>query len=302
MGIPIPVELDRCTPAVVGGLFNGGACPLPDGWERGVSFQDTACLLPTVMGECPTCPDLKPTQRATTETFRPVSLIAALECSTFGGIDVPVVASQTLDETASYALAREMLTGEASLRDANPNTVGPIGNPSLQSTATIVGDGSQGPVGTLGCLEQAIADATGGRVGTILLGPALVVYLGQNGLLHNEGDFGLPTPQRGLLRTLSGNRVIVSGGFDGRAPFADDSPGSPGDPCVPWNSTGAPVHGDQLYMYATAGVWAGVGPGRTLSDVNRADNTASAREERPALIAFTPCATFAAPTGIANPC
>jgi hypothetical protein len=297
MGIPIPVELDRCTPAVVGGLFNNGACPLPDGWERGISFQDTACLLPTVMGECPTCSDLKPTQRATTETFRPVSLIAALECSTFGGIDVQDVASRTLDETASYALAREMLTGEASLRDANPNAEGPLGNPSLQGSAQIVGDGSAGPVGALGCLEQRMMDATAGRRGVILIGPAMAMYLGQSSLLHLEGGAG-----SGRLWTISGTRVIVSGGFDGRAPFPDDSPGSPSDPCVPWNSTGAPGPGDELYIYAVAALWAGVGAGRMLSDVNRADNTASAREERPALVAFTPCATFAAPSGIPNPC
>jgi hypothetical protein len=71
---------------------------------------------------------------------------------------------------------------------------------------------------------------------------------------------------------------------------------------VPWNSTGAPAAGEELYIYATAAVWAGVGPGRMLSDVDRANNTASAREERPALVAFTPCATFAAPTGVPNPC
>jgi hypothetical protein len=286
----------------VGGLFNGGVCPLPEGWERGISFQDVACLLPTVMGECPTCSDLKPTQRASTETFRPVSLIAAVECSTFGGIDINAVAAETLDETSSYALAREMLTGQASLRDANPNVEGgPVGNPSLQNSAQIVGAGSLGPVAALGCLEQAMADATGGRKGTILIGPGMANYLGQNNLLHDESNLN-ETQQMGLLRTVSGTRIIVSGGFDGRAPTSDDSPDSPDDPCLPWNSTGAPAPGDELYMYSVAGVWAAVGPGRLLSDVNRANNTASAREERPALIAFTPCATFAAPTGVLNPC
>ena len=230
MGIPIPVELDRCTPADVGGLLLG-SCPLPEGWERGISFQDTACLLPTVMGECPTCSDLKPTQRAGTETFRPVSLITALECSTFGGINVQDVASRNLDETASYALARELLTGQASLRDANPNAEGPPGNPSLQGTAQLVGDGSS-IVAAIGCIEQAMAEATGGRRGYLLIGPVLLNYIGQSSLLHIEGSI-----DTGRLRTMSGTRVIVSGGFDGRGP-TDDSPGeSPGDPCVPWNST-----------------------------------------------------------------
>jgi hypothetical protein len=296
MGIPIPVELERCTPAVVGGLLER-ACPLPDGWERGISFTDTACLLPTVMGECPTCPDLKPTQRADTETFRPVSLVTAVECSTFGGIDIRDVASRNLDETSSYALSRELLTGEASRRDANPNSEQPFGNPSLQGSAVVVGDGSLGPVGALGCLEQTMLDVTGGRRGYILIGPEVALYLGQNSLLHFEG--GSTT----RLRTITGTPLIVSGGFDGRAPFSDESPGeSPGDPCVPWNSTGAPVQGDELYIYAVAGLWAGTGRRLMRDDVNRANNTAAAREERSALVAFTPCATFAAPTGIQKPC
>lgn len=293
MPMPIPVELDRCTPAVVGGLLSG-ACPLPENWERGISFQDTACLLPTVMGECPTCPDLKPTQRSDTATFRPVSLIAAVECSTFGGIDVQAVASQTLTDTAGYALAREMLTGEASRRDANPNAIdGAGGNPALQTHATVIdgpdATGAPWPTG-LGCLEQAIADTTGGRRGYILMGPQIALEL-----------WPFLTRQGGRLTTLTGTRVIVDGGFDGRAPFVDPSPGeSPG--CEPWNTSGAPMRGDPLYIYAVGGLWAGVGAEAMISDVNRANNTASARAEAPGLVAFTPCAVFAMNSGIPKAC
>lgn len=292
MPTPIPVELDRCTPAVVGGLLQG-ACPLPEGWARGISFQDTACLLPTVMGECPTCSDLKPTQQADTLTFRPVSLITAFACSTRGGIDVQQVAVAALDETADYALARELLTGQAALRDANPNSEGPLGNPSLQTAAIDLGTAPSGPVAALGCLEQTLADATGGRNGYVLLGPQIALALGELGVLIREG---------GRLITYTGTRVIVDGGFDGRPPL--DSPGdeSPGDPCVPWNSTGAPAQGDELYMYATAGLWAGVAAGIMRADVNRSNNTASAREERVALTAFTTCATFAVGSGVTKAC
>jgi hypothetical protein len=289
MGIPIPVELDRCTPAVVGGLLQG-SCPLPEEWERGISFTDTACLLPTVMGECPTCSDLKSTQRLDTVTFRPVSLITALECSTFGGIDVQQVASTNLDETAGYALAREMLTGEASRRDANPNSEEPFGNPSLQSEAIDLGS-TGNPFTALGCLEQAIAEMTGGRRGYLLMGPEVVDTIGQGQLLHREG---------GRLTTMTGTRIIIEAGFDGRAPGDPDV--SPGDPCLPWNTTGAPAVGDELYVYAVASLWAGVGAGRMLSDIDRANNTASAREERPAMVAFTPCATFAVGSGVMKAC
>lgn len=294
MAIPIPVELDRCTPAAAGGLLQGG-CPLPAGWERGISFQDTACLLPTVMGECPTCPDtLKPTQTADTVTFRPVSLITAFRCSTFGGIDVRAVASANLDETADYALARELLTGQAALRDANPNVDGEPGNPSLQSAAQVLSLVIVDPVDALGCLEQAIADHTGGRTGYVLIGPQIALALAERSVLVREG---------GRLITATGTRVIVDGGFDGRAPLLESpSDESPGDPCVPWNSSGAPNFGDPLFMYGAASVWAGVGRGDPRDDVDRANNTASAREERVALAAFTPCATFAVSTGVLKAC
>lgn len=290
MAIPIPVELDRCTPAASGGLLSG-SCPLPTGWERGISFQDTSCLTPTVMGECPTCPPgMKDAQIADTVTFRTVSLISAVQCSTFSGINVQEVAAGSLDETADYALAREMLTGEAARRDANPNVQGEPGNPSLQSAATNLGDSFTDPVFALGCLEQTIADMTGGRRGVILIGPEIAMWLSDS-LRFNAGQ----------LTTISGTRVIVDGGFDGRAP-GDLSPGdSPGD-CVPWNTTGGPTLGDQLWIYATSSVWAGVGSTMMLGDVDRANNTATARDERVALAAFTPCATFAAGSGIAKAC
>lgn len=293
MAIPIPVELDRCTPAPAGGFLTE-SCPLPQGWERGISFQDVSCLTPTVMGECPACdvPGLKDAQTAGTETFRPVSLIQAVRCSTFGGIDVAAVAAGALDATAGYALARELLTGEAARRDANPRAQGDLSNPSLQTHAIDLGSAFADPIGAVGCIEQALADTTGGRRGLILVGPQLALELYP--YLIREG---------GRLITPSGTPVIVDGGFDGRPPTGEISPDdSPGDPCLPWNTTGGPLAGDELYIYGTSSVWAGVGTGRTLGDVDRANNTATARDERIALTAFTPCATFAAGSGIEAAC
>jgi hypothetical protein len=60
--------------------------------------------------------------------------------------------------------------------------------------------------------------------------------------------------------------------------------------------------GDQLWIYGTSAVWAGVGVGRMLGDVDRANNTATARDERIALPVFTPCATFAAGSSIDTEC
>lgn len=294
MAIPVPVELDRCAPGVTGD-FLSSTCPLPEGWRRGISFSDTSCLTPTVMGECPPrdCPPpgLKEAQRAEMATFRPVSLISAVECSTFGGIDVQAVADDVITTRAGYALARELLTGQAQHRDANLAVEGDPFNPTLQGSALNVGDSFVDPLFAIGCLEQAIADTTGGLRGYILIGPEIAMQLMP--YLYRDG---------GRLYTPAGTRVIVDGGFDGRAP-GEESPGdSPGD-CVPWNTTGAPGLGDQLYIYATSGLWAGVdAQGLTRGDVNRQDNTATARDERQGLAVFTPCSTFAAGSGVDKAC
>lgn len=256
-----------------------------------MSFQDTSCLTPTVMGECPTCPpdvELKPTQVADTVTFRPVSLISAVRCSTFGGIDVRQVATGTIDETASFALAREMLTGQAAFRDANPNTAdGEAGNPALTCDSTIVGE-FDNAAAAVACLERSLAETTGGRSGYLLAAPEILFGLAAWDVVYREA---------GRWYTLTGTRVIVDPGFDGRAPVCDDSPG-----CEPWGMNGGPAVGEPLWLYATASVWAGVGTDMMRDDVNRADNTANARAERVALAAFTPCATFAASTGVVKTC
>lgn len=51
MPTPIPIDPDW---AAVQGRLLAQARGLPDGWQRGVSFNDTSCLSPVVMGECPT--------------------------------------------------------------------------------------------------------------------------------------------------------------------------------------------------------------------------------------------------------
>lgn len=261
MPIPIPVEMDQGTPRT-GGLL-ATARSLPAGWERGISWADTSCTLPVVMGECPTGPDLKPAQEVRTETFRPVELIQAIKCTTLGG-GPNNLAGPALDQTREFALAREMLTGAASARDAS---VPDHANPSLVETAFPLGDPST-LRRALSCLETNMADATAGREGFILAGPAIATYLLAEMLMWRDG---------GRWRTGFGSTVIISAGFDGRAP----------------GSSGPPTSGQPLYLYGVANVWAGVGSRTVLSDVNRADNTATERAEDIAMVAFPTCSVFA---------
>lgn len=283
MPIPNPVDLDRCAPVGVGGLLSA-ACPLPDGWERGISFLDDACLQPSVMAECPTCPDLKPTQNVEYSTFLPVRLIQSVECSTMGGVDVPGMAGTALDQTIGYALAREMLTGQASARDANPNDDEWFGNPSLQCAATDLGDTFATIREAIGCLEAALGVATAGRPGVLLMGPQ--VALAAESVLVRDGA---------RWSTFTGTRVIISPAFDGRAPGCIPDPDC--DTEYP-----APVAGDPLYIYAVPSVWAGTGRRDVLSDINRGTNSASARAEEIGLAAFSTCAVFAAASTAVTAC
>lgn len=270
MPIPIPVDLDLGAPAP-GGLL-ASARVLPVGWQSGISFTDTACLLPVVMGECPSGVNLKPGQGAEAATFRPVSVIQAVTCTALGGFDTAGVAEAALPQTADFALAFELLTGTASGRDYNPNAQDPGGNPALVNTALSLGAGFSTLTAAVACIEQELGAATGGRGGVLFAGADMATWLLDERVIWRDGA---------RWRTASGNTVVISAGFDGRAPVAD-GPGT------------APADGAVLYLYATAGVWAGLGESTTYSDVDRQVNTATSRAEQIALVAFTPCAVFAA--------
>lgn len=268
MPMPIPVEPDWGVPT--GGLLSQ-ARSLPAGWQRGISFADTSCLSPVVMGECPTGSQLKPGQGVEGAEFRPVSLIQAVTCSTLGGVDVSALSGSALDATRDYALAHELLTAEASRRDASP---GHVGNPAL-TDAVDLGDGFETVADALACLETNVLTANSGRGAVLFLGPTLLTKARQ--ALVRDGQ---------RWRTASGSLVISSAAFDGRAP----------------GSSGPPAAGEPLYAYATTVVWAGVGDRAEFSDVRRADNSATTRTEDLALAAFAPCALYAAGSPAATAC
>lgn len=271
MALPVPVDL---TPTATPGGLLTAASALPAGWERGIGFLDASCLTPVVMGECPTDEDLKPTQRAGAAEFRPVLLVMAVECTTRGNTDVVSVAGRELDRVRSFALAREMLTAEASARDADdPSHI----NPSLVGTATDLGDTFTSSTAALACLERNIGEAFSGRGGVILIGPDVATHLLAERAIWRDGA---------RWKTAAGNSVIADPGFDGRAP----------------GSVAPPAPSDPAYMYAVGDVWASVGGRDTYDDVNRSVNTASARAEDGALAAFPTCAVFAAASTTATVC
>ena len=270
MPLPVPVTMDPGS-APAGGLL-ALSRGLPDRWERGISWADTSCTRPVAMGECPTADDLKPPQPVSVETFRPVELIQSIECTTLGGGPAGL-AGLALDATRDYALAHELLTGEASARDASDPE---HANPSLVGAAVDLG-AFPFLAQAVACLDQRLASATAGRGGYLLVGADMATYLLANRLIWRDGA---------RWRTAAGSTVIVSAGFDGRGP---------GD-------TAPPAAGAALAIYAVANVWTGIGSRSLLADVNRANNTATERAEDLALAAFTTCAVFAASSTEATSC
>lgn len=271
MPIPVPVELDQ--PGSGNGLL-AQSRPLPDRWQRGISFLDSGCTQPVVMGECPSGDDLKPGQRSDSATFRPVSLILALECSSMdNNTDWAALADSELDRVRDHAMASELLTGAASLRDKGPSS---DVNPALVNTATDLGTGATTLAVALGCLERATLAANAGRGATLFLTVEQVWQAAADYLIYRDG---------GRWRTPMGNLVIASEAFDGRAPVGS-------------GSGAAPAPGATLYAYASTAVWAATGERSNLFDVDRSVNTTTARSEDIALAAFSPCATFAVETPV----
>ena len=272
MATPIAVTMTQPSPSSEGLISQ--ALALPDGWQRGgIVFLDPNCLSPVVMGQCPSGEDLKPTQRAGTATFRSYDLIQAVECSTLGGLDVAGVADVEGQRTASFALAREMLTGEASDRD---NQTGEE-NPSLVGEATDLGAAFTTVADSLACLEGSLNAANSGRGGVILASIGWATQALAERVLWRDGA---------RWRTVTGSPVIIDAGFDGRAPGAVAEPNA----------------GEPLYAYATTAVWAGVGRSDTFGDVDRSINNANARREQVGMAAFSTCAVFAAASTAATAC
>jgi hypothetical protein len=245
----------------VGGLLSA-ARPIGGQWWRGVMFASGQCLSPEAIGPCSGdggSPVDKPTQRPSEPaTFQAFNVYQAAECTTLGRSDIRAFAESSLDVTREFGVALELLAGTAT------------GNPSL-GDATDLGAATD-PVSALGCLDQMAAQSLSGRLAFIHASPAIAVAWMNNGAMWRDGR---------IWRTASGNVVVVSPGYDGRAPG-----GSPA------------VVGDSLYAYVTGEVYAEVGQRETLQSVERAQNTDQAWAEDAALVAFDPCFVAAIDTTV----
>jgi hypothetical protein len=138
-----------------------------------------------------------------------------------------------VDATESYAIARELWTGELA-------AVAGLGNASLAGSApTIVGGGTaRSPKRGLGLLEEAVGDALMGGQAFIHCARAARPYLWE---LDQQGN---------LLFTKIGNAIVCDAGYPGSAP-AGEADSATDD--VAWIYATGPVivRRTPLVMYAT---------------------------------------------------
>jgi len=212
--------------------------------------------------------ELKPLGRPVEAVFTPVTLIMSVACTGAGRQAVENLAGAELDLARDMVLAAELFTGGTSARDT-PRAGGvAAGNPSLVGSAISVGE--YGSVAqAVGCLEEALLRANGGRGGVLFASLVWQAFLRDAGLVWRDGA---------RWRSPSGLLVVVSPAFDGRAPGA----------------TEAPAQGENTFLYAAGNVWAGIGERWQLDSFDRAVNTIESRAEDIGMVVFPPCAVFAA--------
>lgn len=228
-----------------------------------MTFTSGQCLVPQVVG---TCTDGEVTKDlddlSTPATFDAFDVVQGLRCSTMGRTEVAAFAEASLDVVREFAIAGEFLTGAAS------------GNPSLADADVLGSASATDAVSALACLDQHAATALSGRLAFIHASPLLATHLLAASAIRADG--------RRFLTAL-GNVVVVSAGYDGRAPAS---------PSV------APSEGDPQFLYATGEVYANFGQRDVPTAVERSQNTLQAIAEDTAVVAFDPCFNVAVSTDV----
>lgn len=137
------------------------------------------------------------------------------------------------DATESYAIARELWTGELALAAGLPN-------PSLMDGATVLGGGTPvSPKRGLGLLEKAAGDALMGQQAFIHCARDARPYLWE---LNQVGN---------LLYTKVGNAIVCDAGYPGHAPRGETD--SDTDDVVWFYATGpVVVRRSELLFFSTA--------------------------------------------------
>lgn len=193
-------DIELPVPASVGTGILELARPLPDGWERGVTFATGVCL---VAGRHQFCPELiaspgspaeKTFQATDVAEFFPYGVEVSIECTTLSDTDY-----RRRQAAAALPLVAERQIGLAA---ATGTVEGGALNPSL---ADAVASGAEADAAAaLGTLEDLIATNLSGQQAWVHVAPSDLVALVAAQAVYRDLS-GWVTP--------GGHRVVASAGY-----------------------------------------------------------------------------------------
>lgn len=248
-------------------------------WRSGVSWRAASCEVGHREAQClpggPTRAEKAESDAIDEVTFRPYTLYVPWKCEwvvpgTEGDYGYDQDALSQLEAVTAWNVSQEVWTGSA---DAG-HVDGGI-NPSLESSASLIGTGGVGAsaVWAIGRLLQAYFDGGGGGNPVLHIPVVVVPELQRQGVISQVG---------GGLRGPVGSRV---------------SPG-PGYPVEGAVGPGGEVAAEgEAFMYVTGPVEFDATPPRILNDVqsrhwDRRTNIYELIAERFAIHRFDPCTVF----------
>lgn len=234
-----------------------------DEWWRGVAFAQVGCAPPSWRGPC-TDGNNEPNGIGADHTFAPITVRQGVECSTLSRSDIEDLGVRRLDATREFAVARALLTGE---NTEHGDPASPDLNPSLRGQAEEFST-QDSITEAIALAEEEIADNFRGMRAFIHVPPRLAPFISTH-----TGE------ARTVFRTLAGNTVVVSPGYDGAAP--DGS-----------------LTITERWVYVSSEVHAETGMREVFSNVDRNENTDVAWAQELALALFDPCWVGAIPVDI----
>ena len=262
------------------GLWDAAEHPtLPAHWQQGVTWIDRCPVGDTTYDECLTVtgagspPEPPAKTDNVVQEFRGATaftVFAEFDCSPVGLSDAATIAEESLSRIEHAQVEAAFWTGAAG---GQPGIVLPhlasdaevldSNGIVLQTVATVAVTG--GDVATvLGLLEDALDDCYGGEGVVYIPRFALPTFVAS--LLVQVVD--------GVLRTMSGNRVVVSGDFPGTSP-AGASPAAG----TSWIYATGPLFAYRSEVFAT----------QTRESFDRAENTMKMIAERTYVLGFSCC-------------
>lgn len=247
-------------------------------WSGGIAFDSLACNVSTKITDiCNTSNSVSSTEPGdNTNAFRPYSIQAEYECSTYGfkANDYVAKAVLGLEICQNKAAEAEFWSGTLAQMDdtldadglPNPNRY--LANPDAEDVTPTPGTAVK-PAFGLALLEDALASCGCGAKGTIHAPRGVATTFATS--LREEGD---------TLSTKLGTYVIAGVGYPGTGP------------------DGNMPTGTKRWMYATGPVTARVGditvtPDNISEATNTRNNTVTVTASREAAVTWDGCCHFA---------